>query len=337
MKQKSDSPSEFAEEFEFTISDLDKKEFQRLDLLLCQKIETKSRNFIKQLFEKNMIDAFDLNGKSLALSLSKLPPVNSKIVINFPPPIPSEAIAQNIPLNIIFEDEDIVVLNKIAGMVTHPAPGNYQGTLVNALLHHCKDLGAIGDKIRPGIVHRLDKGTSGVMVVAKHMKALEGLVWQFSDHSIHRVYHALVFSKPKQNEGKIETLIARSPHNRLKMTSKITVGKKALTNFKLLATYELFSHLELKLETGRTHQIRVHLSEELQVPILCDETYSNVKNQLKAFEKNASLYELLKSYDYPFLHAKELGFKHPINGKDLFFTSELPAIFQQVLNLAAPT
>jgi 23S rRNA pseudouridine1911/1915/1917 synthase len=334
VKLSPDPQLDLSEEFEFEISQEDKNNFQRLDLLLCNKLENKSRNFIKQLFEKNLIEGLDPKGDSSKLSLSKLPPIGCKIIISFPPPIPAEAQAENIPLDIIFEDEDIIVLNKQAGIVTHPAPGNYQGTLVNALLHHCKDLGAIGDRIRPGIVHRLDKGTSGVMVVAKNMKALEGLVWQFSDHSIHRKYHALAWSKPKNAEGKVESLIGRSPHNRLKMTSKILSGKKAITNFKLIKEYNFFSHLELKLETGRTHQIRVHLAEILQCPILCDETYANVKNQLKNFESSPELYQILADYPYPFLHAKELGFKHPTKSSDLFFNSELPDIFQKTLNLA---
>ncbi len=337
MNPRAEESSESSEEFTLSISEQDKEQFARLDHLLCHYIDNKSRSFIKKIFEKEMIEAFDQNNQGVKLNLSKLPPVGTSLVISFPPPIPTQAKAEKLDLEIVYQDQDIIIVNKAAGMVTHPAPGNYQGTLVNALLFHCKDLGAIGETVRPGIVHRLDKGTSGIMVVAKNMKAFEGLVWQFSDHSIHRKYRALAFGQVKNLSGTIESFIGRSPQNRLKMTSKISSGKRAVTHYKRLEQFALFSHMELKLETGRTHQIRVHLSEVLQNAILCDDTYANVKTQLRSFEDHHPLHHILASYPYPLLHAKELGFKHPVSGKELFFDSELPAIFNQVLEASRKT
>ena len=330
MEHEQEQLSEF---LELTITSEHKEQYKRLDHLLCDFLESKSRNFIKGLHTKGFIEGQDQQGALVKLNLGKIPNLGTTLNIKLPPPIPSEAKAENIPLDILFEDEHLIIINKKAGMVTHPAPGNYTGTLVNAILYHCDDLKGIGDTIRPGIVHRLDKGTSGVMVVAKSMPAMEGLIPQFSDHSIHRKYEALTIGVPALLSGTIETMFDRNPKNRFKMTSKTNRGKTAITHYTTLARYDLFSHLEFKLETGKTHQIRVHATEQVGTPLLCDPLYGNPRKQLKHFD-NHPLQAVLKAYSYPFLHAKELGFIHPISKEEVFFSTPVSLEFQQVLDLA---
>lgn len=309
--------------FEFKISK-DDLTLERLDKLINFKYPDLSRSFIKNLFENNLITS-----NSPKLELKKIPEIGTIVTITIPPPAPSSAEAEDIPLDIIFEDEFLLIVNKAAGMVVHPAPGNYTGTLVNALLYHCKDLKGVGNVQRPGIVHRLDKGTSGVMVVAKDQKTHEKLVDTFSKHTIHREYQALVIGNNIQASGNIKTTIGRNPNDRKKMKANIKNGKEAITHYHLIKEYDNYSHLKLKLETGRTHQIRVHLSQVLQHPILGDITYANVPQQLKRLPETLS--QILASYPYPLLHAKILGFTHPITQKDLFFESELPPIFEKFL------
>src|SRR5690606_11341479 len=203
------------------------------------------------------------------LSLNKMPAVGTIVSIDVPPPIPLEAKAQNIPLEILFQDEHLAVVNKPAGLVVHPAPGHPDGTLVNAILYHCPDLSGVGGTLRPGIVHRLDKGTSGVMVVAKSQAAHEGLVLLFSKHDIDREYEALVVYEKNRlpKNGRLEASIGRDPKNRQKMAANVR-GKNAITHFSVEKYFSHLAHVKLKLETGRTHQIRVHLSALLQCPIL---------------------------------------------------------------------
>jgi len=300
--------------------------FKRLDQMLVSKCPDLSRTAIKNLFEKGMITS-----DSVKLELKRTPPLNTIIKVTIPAPVPTEAIPENIPLDIIFEDEHLLIVNKVAGMVTHPAPGNYTGTLVNAVLFHCKDLQAIGDKIRPGIVHRLDKGTSGVMVVAKNKKCHEALVEIFSKHDIKRCYEAITLNPNIEKSGELRSYIDRSNRDRKKMANFDKKGKLAITNFKVLEYFKKFTHTELTLETGRTHQIRVHLSGILNAPILMDPTYGNPKNHLNLVNKEIS--NLIKEYPYPFLHAKLLGFTHPITKEELLFTSPPPKIFLDVLSL----
>lgn len=321
------------DQIEIVISEEDHITYRRLDQLLSDKIEDLSRSAIKRLFEAEKIFFDEEDSKKL--ELKKLPPAGSKIIVEIPPPLPIEAKPENIPLDILFEDEHLVIVNKPAGLVTHPAPGNYTGTLVNAILHHCPDLSGIGDKKRPGIVHRLDKGTSGVMVVAKSGKCHEGLVLLFSTHDIIRVYEAVLMSTQIPPSGKIESLINRHPTNRLKMTSKISKGKTAITHYKVLNFYKNFSHVAFKLETGRTHQIRVHASEQLKAPILMDPLYGNPKDHIKRISNE--LAPILKDYEHPLLHAKTLGFIHPITKKELLFEVKPPEIFLKTLEIAKQT
>jgi len=316
-----------------TITEQDIHKFKRLDKILGHKIPSISRTLIKKLFLNGAVDWSDeYDAKNLKLDLKKSPPINSKIDIQIPPPVDCDAKPENIPLEILFQDEHLVVVNKPAGMVTHPAPGNYSGTLVNAILHHCPDLKGIGDTRRPGIVHRLDKGTSGVMVVAKSGPCHEGLISLFSTHNIIRKYEALVMGRKMPDSGTITSTIGRHPSNRLKMAANVPRGKNAITHYRVLAHYDTFTHLELTLETGRTHQIRVHLSSILHHPIICDSLYGNPEEHLKRL--GAIFLPILKEYTHPLLHASTLGFVHPITGEDMLFHVSPPDTFKMTLATA---
>lgn len=299
--------------------------FKRLDAFLSYKLQDYSRTMIKKLFEDNH---FDSNQK---IELKKMPPVGT--LISFEPPLIKDTNiqAQNIDLDILYEDEYMVVINKQAGLVVHPAPGNPDKTLVNAILYHCPNLEGVGNEKRPGIVHRLDKGTTGVMVIAKTQKTHEGLVELFSRHDIDRKYDAIAFGNRIPPNKKVETFISRNQNNRLKMTSHTSKGKKAITYIKALEFFKNFALLEMTLETGRTHQIRVHLSEVLNSPILNDTTYGLHKQENKYLP--SKIKSLIKEYDHPFLHAKTLGFIHPITKKKMFFEAPAPKLFQDILDI----
>ncbi len=316
----------------FTLTQEDKSSYKRLDQYLVDKIEGKSRSAIKALFEKGMIYFSENSPFQGKLELKRMPSSDAIVIVKIPAPLPSTAQAENIPLEIIFEDEHLVIVNKPAGMVTHPAPGNYTGTLVNAILHHCPDLKGVGDQKRPGIVHRLDKGTSGVMVVAKNQQCHEGLVKLFSTHDIDRIYNALVMGNRLNPEGKLESTLGRHPQNRLKMAVDVRNGKRAITHYKVLDFFENLVLMQLKLETGRTHQIRVHLSSLLKKPILCDPLYGNPKEHLNRL--GGEFKSIIKDYPHPFLHARVLGFIHPITKEKLYFEVEPPQLFQEVVKLA---
>ena len=338
------SEDEF-EELILFVNENDHQEFKRLDQLLGHKISDFSRTYLKKIFQSGLIQGWtgqDIETQTgneteqeIKLELKKLPPIGTKITLRLPHQKEAELEAQNIPLEILYEDEDLVIINKPAGMVTHPAPGHPDGTLVNAILHHCPNLKGMHDSKRPGIVHRLDKGTSGVMVVAKAQKAHEGLVKLFSSHNIDRVYQALTIGPEVPVGGTIKSTLGRHPQNRLKMAADVRDGKEAITHYRCLdKNLELkLHHFELKLETGRTHQIRVHLSQLLRHPILCDPIYANPRTQLQQIN-GPEIIELLKDYPHQLLHARVLGFKHPLSGKKIFIEKEAPEIFQKVLNTA---
>lgn len=310
------------ENFSFTVSDEDRETFKRLDHYLTHKLPF-SRSTIKRMFEDEEISS------ETRLSLNKMPPSGTMIEVEVPPPVETDLVPENIPLDILFEDQHLIIINKPAGLVVHPAPGHYTGTLVNAVLYHCPDLKGIGAEKRPGIVHRLDMGTSGVMVVAKDQATHEGLVSLFSVHDIERKYEALVGGKPASHSGSITTTIGRHPSHRQKMKANVKNGKRAVTHYKTIKQFEGACHIELRLETGRTHQIRVHMSQILHTPILCDPVYGGSDSHLK--RAPSSIQEQLVNYPYQLLHAKELGFIHPITKEKLHFTAPPPEIFQMAI------
>ena len=231
---------------------------------------------------------------------------------------PIAARPQDIPLDIVYEDADLIVVNKPQGMVVHPAPGHVDGTLVNALLFHCRDLAGVGGALRPGIVHRIDMNTSGLLVAAKNDAAYSGLVKQWKTHDIERRYHALLDGMITEADGTIDAPIGRDPCDRKKMAVEPQHGREAITHYQVLERLPFAgaTYAEMRLETGRTHQIRVHMAY-LGVPVLGDAVYGKRKQR----------YDLAGQA----LHAKVLGFRHPISGRDLLFESELPAYFSDLL------
>jgi 23S rRNA pseudouridine1911/1915/1917 synthase len=309
----------------FLVTADDREQFRRLDHWLVAKLPDLSRSTIRRLFDDGNITTID--GRNL--SLNKMPPEKSEVEVEVPPPMPTELVAQNIPLEILFEDPHLIILVKPAGLCVHPAPGHPDNTLVNAILFHCPDLAGIGGEKRPGIVHRLDLGTSGVMVVAKTQAAHEGLVQLFSKHDIERAYEAIVWGTPQSLSGKIETFIARHSQHRQKMSCNVKFGKKAVSFYKVIKKGAQLTHMEFRLETGRTHQIRVHASQFLQTPLLCDPLYADVPHQLKRLDQKQL--DLIKAWPHQLLHAKVLGFKHPITGEALRFEAPLPTPMREVM------
>lgn len=289
----------------------------RLDLVLSAALEDFSRSFIQKLFEGGRIEVdgkpcFEKKQKAVSGSL---------VSIDVPAPEKLEVEAEDIPLEIVYEDSDVLVVNKPAGMVVHPAPGNYSGTLVNALMHHCgDDLSSINGVIRPGIVHRIDKDTSGLLMIAKSDKAHNSLSQQLSEHSITRRYRAIVYSNIKEEEGTIDKPIGRDPKNRLRNAVTDLNSRNAVTHYKVLERFGRFTLIEAQLETGRTHQIRVHMAY-MKHPLLGDELYGPAKS------KSASGLGAKRQM----LHAGILGFVHPSTGEYMEFESPLPEDFKKVL------
>ncbi len=289
------------------------EENNRIDRYLSEKSKDFSRVAIQRWIEEEKVL---VNGKKTKPSYKVQE--NDKISMEEEKPKEIELKAQEIPLEIIYEDNDIIVVNKPKGLVVHPANGNPDGTLVNAIMAICKDsLSGIGGEIRPGIVHRLDKDTSGVLIIAKNDKAHINLSEQIKNHEVEKTYWALVRGIVKENEATIKMPIGRSTKDRKKMAVTKN-GKEAITHFKVLERYvqDNCTLLEVKIETGRTHQIRVHLSQ-IGYPIIGDTTYSNGKNKW--------------GIEGQCLHAKSLKFKHPITGKEMYLEAELPKYFKDLL------
>jgi len=301
---------------------------QRLDKALAE-ASGLSRERVKALLGEGRISVGGKPASHASLKLAEGMPFR----IAVPPPVPAEAEAQDIPLNIVFEDEHLLVVDKPAGLVVHPAAGNLDGTLVNALLHHCArngggQLSGIGGVARPGIVHRIDKDTSGLLVVAKSDAAHEGLARQFADHSIHRAYLAIVAGHPRPAAGTVRGAIARSTANRKKMAlvedgPGRTRGKHAVTHYRVLENLDGAALVECRLETGRTHQVRVHMSS-IGHPLLGDPVYGRTPARLRP---------ILSGLDFrrQALHAAELGFIHPVSGQEMHFSSPPPPDFKTVL------
>ncbi|GFO60851.1 pseudouridine synthase [Geomonas silvestris] len=289
---------------------------ERLDSFISRSVPELTRSAALRLIETGQTT---VNGKVQKPSL-KLKG-GERIVVEVPPPVPAEPQAEDIPLEILFEDGEVVVVNKAAGMVVHPGAGNPDGTLVNALLGHCTDLSGIGGELRPGIVHRIDKDTSGTIVIAKSDRAHYALSEQFQAHTIKRVYLALVYGNLKEDKGRIESVIGRHPVERTKMSGKARNGKHAVTHWRVVSRYPGLTLVRLRLETGRTHQIRVHLSEAGH-PLVADELYGG--GARLANLKDPVLKKLIKEMGRHALHAKTLGFLHPVSGEFLEFDTELP-------------
>ena len=239
------------------------------------------------------------------------------VAVTVPDPVAYEAKAENIPLDIVYEDDDLLVVNKPKGMVVHPAAGNYEGTLVNALLYHCGDsLSGINGVLRPGIVHRIDKDTSGLLMVAKNDNAHAKLAEQIKEHSFTREYEAVVFGNLRDDEGVVDAPIGRHPVDRKKMCVTPKNSKHAVTHYRVLCRYKGYTHVKCVLETGRTHQIRVHMAY-LGHPLAGDPVYG-VKNEKVSFHGQC-------------LHARKIGFVHPSTGEYMEFQSQLPAYFRDFL------
>jgi 23S rRNA pseudouridine1911/1915/1917 synthase len=244
---------------------------------------------------------------------------NDVIDYEIPPPEPTEIVAQDIPLKILFEDADILVLNKPAGLVVHPAPGHSDGTLVNALLHHCKDIKGIGGELRPGIVHRLDRDTSGVLVIAKNDLAMAGLSAQFKSREVRKQYAALVWGQPVPAQGTIKTLVGRSSHDRKKMSAKPASGRPAITHYETIQKFPEVSLLRVRIETGRTHQIRVHLAH-IGHPVVGDTQYGRARKTIRPVPAERQM-----------LHAEQLAFAHPRTGLPLEFKAPIPEDMRTLL------
>ena len=302
----------------------------RVDIFIAKKEILLSRNRIKNLILKKKLK---LNGKILT-SPSKKVLMGDKLMLEIPKAEKTSIKPYKLKLNIVYEDKDILIINKPAGIVIHPGAGNYDNTIVNALINYCgKNLSSIGDELRPGIVHRIDKDTSGLIVIAKNNIAHEKLSVQFNKHTIKRIYQLLVWGKIRPRAGTIKTLLKRSTKNRQLMEVGISNGKIAITNYKTLEVFEnnktpTLSLIECSLETGRTHQIRVHMSYKGN-NILGDKKY---KKKYKKFKNiDPDLEQSILNLNRQFLHAKTIGFEHPRTGKNLIYSSKLPEELENIL------
>ncbi|MBN2357691.1 RluA family pseudouridine synthase [candidate division KSB1 bacterium] len=293
---------------------------ERLDVFLANQLPSVTRAKIKNLIDDGKVTVDDRVTKAGQ-------PVRpgESIRITFPAYVPTTVVAEDIPLDILYEDEHLIVINKPAGMVVHPAFGNFHGTLVNALLAHCRNLSSVGGETRPGLVHRLDKDTSGLLVVAKDDPTHVGLARQLSERKMEREYRAIVWGRLKQKTGRIEGALMRNPKDRLRMMIHPD-GKHAATHYQLMETLPLTSYVKLNLETGRTHQIRVHMSY-IGHPVFSDATYGGRAKQLAGLNHDDTqlAIQLLKSFPRQMLHARTLAFIHPSSQKSVQFESPLPA------------
>lgn len=301
---------EFGEVIDLKIDD--ESDGERIDKILASVLTDYSRSFVQNLFENGLVSC---NGRNV--SKSYRPVSGSVISFCVPEPENLRVEKENIPLDILYEDDCLLVVNKPRGMVVHPAPGNYSGTLVNALLWHCEgSLSGINGVVRPGIVHRIDKDTSGLLLVAKNDIAHISLSEQIKEHSLDREYRAVVHGRLKEPEGRIDAPIGRSPVDRKKMCVTEKNSKNAVTNYSVIREYENFTFVKCKLETGRTHQIRVHMSY-IGHPVAGDPVYGP-KNGVTSLHGQC-------------LHAAVLGFTHPVTGERILIESPLPEYFEKFL------
>ncbi len=295
----------------------------RLDVFLATRVVSLTRSRIQKLIEQGLVRVRDRRAKA-----GQKVRAGDVVTLVNPPPVEERLTAEDIPLGILYEDEAVAVVEKPAGMVVHPAAGNIRGTLVNALLHHLKRLSGIGGVLRPGIVHRLDKGTSGVMVVAKNDAAHAGLTHQFKKREVRKVYRALVYGDVRGEEGVIDLAVGRHPGDRKRMSARSPRGKEALTRWRVVERFGEVTLLEVEIQTGRTHQIRVHLNT-IGHPVVGDRTYGNPRRLAAVSDRN--LRAKLADMKRQALHAGTLGFHHPLTGSYLEFTSPLPRDMKRLL------
>lgn len=289
-------------------------EGKRIDIFVADKIPEYSRSYLQRLIKDGFVSVDGINVKPKYKVKS-----GQIIIVAIPPPRKISLEPEDIALDIIYQDKDIAVINKTQGMVVHPAPGNYSGTLVNALLFRCDHLSGIGGAIRPGIVHRLDKDTSGLLVIAKNDHAHRSLSQQIQDRSAKRIYWSVVENNIKEDQGVINAPVGRHPVQRIKMAVRDGPGsRKAVTHFCVLERFGNYTFVEARLETGRTHQIRVHMAYAGH-PILGDPIYGSKKQRFKL--------------EGQVLHAKKLGFIHPSTGENMEFEAPLPEYFENLLNI----
>ena len=314
----------------FNISVFKDSRKDRIDKFLQSQLTAMSRTRLQSLIHEGYVK---LNNTTVYEASKKIK--NEDIVeINFPPPKETLIKPYKMSLDILYDDDDIIIINKSPGMIVHPGAGNYEKTIVNGLLFQYQNkLSSIGGKLRPGIVHRIDKDTSGIIVVAKNDSAHINLSNQFSNHSIKRTYEALVWGSIKPKNGKISEKISRSIKNRKLMTVRKDKGKKAITNYKTLKIFQNLnlpkvSLIECKLETGRTHQIRVHMNFKGN-PILGDKSYGKSKRKFKDIDRNME--KKINEFNRQALHAKSLGFIHPKTGKEVFFEANRPKDFDTLI------
>ena len=289
------------------------KENERIDVFISGKLEDMSRNSVQKLIADGRVTV----NEKIVKSNYKIK-INDEIKIIVPEPELLDVAAENIEVEVVYEDDDLAVINKPQGMVVHPAPGHYSGTLVNGLMYHLKNLSSINGVMRPGIVHRLDKNTSGLMLVAKNDKSHNYLAACLKEHSINRIYYALVEGNIKDDYGTVDAPLGRSDKDRKKRTVPLKNSKHAVTNYQVVKRYGKYTLLKLKLETGRTHQIRVHL-KHIGHPVVGDDVYGIKTNKF--------------GLDGQLLHSKTVGFVHPTTKEYMEFDSELPYYFEKVLKI----
>ncbi len=302
----------------------------RIDKFLHSQINELSRTRLQTLINDGQVKLNNITINNASKKIKK----EDQIKINFPPPKETVIRPNKIPLDILYDDSDIIIINKFPGVVVHPGAGNYDNTIVNGLLYKYQNkLSSIGGKLRPGIVHRIDKGTSGVIVVAKNDNAHINLSQQFSEHTINRTYEALIWGSLKPQNGIIREKVSRSVRNRQLMSVRKEKGKMAITNYKTLKIFQnsnlpKISLIECKLETGRTHQIRVHMSFKGN-PIIGDKSYGKFKKKFKKIDPDIE--KKINSFNRQALHAKSLGFLHPVTKNEVFFEAKRPTDFDALI------
>lgn len=284
----------------------------RIDKFLTESCPDYTRSFLQKLLKSELVE---VNGKPVKSSYKTA--AGDTVTFEVPEAVEAEITAQEMPLDILYEDEDVILINKPKGMVVHPAAGHYEGTLVNGLMHHCREqLSGINGVMRPGIVHRIDMDTTGVLIVCKNDLAHNSIAEQLKVHSITRKYYAVVFGSLKDDEGTIHAPIGRHPNDRKKMSINSKNGKDAVTHYKVLERFHGYTLVECRLETGRTHQIRVHMAS-IGHPLLGDQVYGPAKQPFRLQGQT--------------LHAGVLGFLHPRTGEYMEFSAPLPKYFEELL------